>query len=105
MMLFNADTPDGTRLGFACLNLAGDTLLETIPGSGVDVAGEDVTWYGPNNFATTSVTNELGLGGEEWLFSRWTDGGVWQGGPTFGTQLKEDPAAFMQASDGRLWMI
>lgn len=105
VMLFNADTPDGTRLGFACLNLAGDTLLETIPGSGVDVAGEDVTWYGPNNFATISVTNDLGLGGEEWLFSRWTDGGVWQGGPTFGTQWNEAPAAIMHASDGRLWII
>lgn len=105
VMLFNADTPDGMRLGFACLNLQGDTLLQTIPGSGVDVAGEDIAWYGPNNFATVAATNELGLGEGEWLFSRWTDGGVWQGGPTFGTQWDEIPAAILHASDGRLWMI
>ena len=105
VMLFNADTPDGMRLGFACLNLEGDTLLETIPGSGVDVAGEDIAWYGPNNFATLSSTSELGLGEGEWLFSRWTNGGVWQGGPTFGTQGDEIPAAILHASDGRLWMM
>ena len=105
VMLFNADTPDGMRLGFACLNLQGDTLLQTIPGSGVDVAGEDIAWYGPNNFATVAATTELGLGEGEWLFSRWTDGGVWQGGPTFGTQWDESPAAILHASDGRLWMI
>lgn len=105
VMLFNADTPDGMRLGFACLNLQGDTLLQTIPGSGVDVAGEDIAWYGPNNFATVAATSELGLGEGEWLFSRWTDGGVWQGGPTFGTQWDEIPAAILHASDGRLWMI
>ena len=62
VMLFNADTPDGMRLGFACLNLQGDTLLQTIPGSGVDVAGEDIVWYGPNNFATIAATSDLGLG-------------------------------------------
>jgi hypothetical protein len=105
VMLFNADTPEGMRLGFACLNLAGDTLLQTIPGSGVDVAGEDIAWYGPNNFATVAATSELGLGEGEWLFSRWTDGGVWQGGPTFGTQWDEIPAAILHASDNRLWMI
>lgn len=105
VMLFNADTPDGMRLGFACLNLQGDTILQTIPGSGVDVAGEDIAWYGPNNFATIAATNDLGLGEGEWLFSRWTDGGVWQGGPTFGTQWDETPAAILYASDGRLWMV
>ena len=105
VMLFNAATSDGMRLGFACLNLQGDTLLQTIPGSGVDVAGEDIAWYGPNNFATVAAPNELGLGEGEWLFSRWTDGGVWQGGPTFGTQWDEIPAAILHASDGRLWMI
>ena len=105
VMLFNADTQDGMRLGFACLNVQGDTLLQTIPGSGVDVAGEDIAWYGPNNFATVAATSELGLGEGEWLFSRWTDGGVWQGGPTFGTQWDEIPAAILHTSDGRLWMI
>ena len=105
VMLFNADTPDGMRLGFACLNLQGDTLLQTIPGSGVNVAGEDIVWYGSNNFATVAATSELGLGEGEWLFSRWTDGGVWQGGPTFGTQWDEIPGAILHASDGRLWMI
>lgn len=105
VMLFNVDTPDGMRLGFACLNMAGDTLLETIPGSGVDVAGVDIAWYAPDNFATISVTSELGLGGEEWLFSRWTSEGVWQGGPTFGTQWDEVPAAILRATDGRLWMV
>ena len=105
VMLFNADTPDGLRLGFACLNVQGDTLLQTTPGSGVDVAGEDIVWYGPNNFATVAATTELGLGEGEWLFSRWTDGGVWQGGPTFGTQWDEIPAAILHSSDGRLWMI
>jgi hypothetical protein len=105
VMLFNADTPDGMRLGFSCFNLQGDTLLQTIPGSGVDVAGEDIAWYGPNNFATVAATSDLGLGEGEWLFSRWTDGGVWQGGPTFGTQWDEIPAAILHASDGRLWML
>ena len=105
VMLFNADTPDGMRLGFSCFNLQGDTLLQTIPGSGVDVAGEDIAWYGPNNFATIAATSDLGLGEGEWLFSRWTDGGVWQGGPTFGTQWDEIPAAILHASDGRLWML
>lgn len=51
------------------------------------------------------ATSELGLGEGEWLFSRWTDGGVWQGGPTFGTQWDEIPAVILHASDGRLWMI
>jgi hypothetical protein len=105
VMLFNADTPYGMRLGFSCFNLQGDTLLQTIPGSGVDVAGEDIAWYGPNNFATIAATSDLGLGEGEWLFSRWTDGGVWQGGPTFGTQWDEIPAAILHASDGRLWML
>ena len=105
VMLFNADTQDGMRLGFSCFNLQGDTLLQTIPGSGVDVAGEDIAWYGPNNFATIAATSDLGLGEGEWLFSRWTDGGVWQGGPTFGTQWNEIPAAILHASDGRLWML
>ena len=105
VMLFNADTQDGMRLGFSCFNLQGDTLLQTIPGSGVDVAGEDIAWYGSNNFGTIAATSDLGLGEGEWLFSRWTDGGVWQGGPTFGTQSNEIPAAILHASDGRLWML
>ena len=105
VMLFNADTQDGMRLGFSCFNLQGDTLLQTIPGSGVDVAGEDIAWYGSNNFGTIAATSDLGLGEGEWLFSRWTDGGVWQGGPTFGTQWNEIPAAILHASDGRLWML
>ena len=62
VMLFNADTQDGMRLGFSCFNLQGDTLLQTIPGSGVDVAGEDIAWYGSNNFGTIAATSDLGLG-------------------------------------------
>lgn len=105
VVLINAETPNGMRLGFAGLTLDGDTILETIPGSGVDVAGRDIVWYSPSNFATIAVTEGLGLGGEEWLFSRWTDGGAWQGGPTFGTQWDEVPAAILHATDGRVWML
>lgn len=104
-LLINAATDDGVRLGFVCLSFDGDTLLESIPGSGVDIAGRDIAWYGPSNFATIAVTEDLGLGGEEWLYSRWTSGGVWQGGPTFGTQWDEVPSALIQTSDERLWML
>ena len=93
VMLFNADTPDGMRLGFACLNLR-DTLLQTIPGSG-ECGGRRYCVVRINNFATVAATSELGLGEGEWLFSRWTDGGVWQGGPTFGTQWDEIPGAVL----------
>ncbi|HBP44384.1 MAG TPA: hypothetical protein DD635_00660, partial [Flavobacteriales bacterium] len=105
VMLFNADTPDGERLGFVCLNVAGDVSLESIPGSGVDLAGEDIAWYSPNNFATVAATSQLGLGEGDWLFSRWTDTGVWQGGPTFGTPYDEIPSAILNTSDGRIWMM
>lgn len=105
VVLINAATPNGMRLGFAGLTLDGDTILEAIPGSGVDVEGRDIVWYGPSNFATIAVTEGLGLGGEEWLYSRWTDGGAWQGGPTFGTQWDEAPAAILHATDGRVWML
>lgn len=104
-LLINAATDDGVRLGFVCLTLEGDTLLETIPGSGVNIEGRDIAWYGPENFATIAVTEELGLGGQEWLYSRWTSGGVWQGGPTFGSQWDEVPSAILHAADGRLWML
>ncbi len=105
VMLFNADTSDGERLGFVCLNVAGDVSLESIPGSGVDLAGEDIAWYSPNNFATVAATSQLGLGEGDWLFSRWTDTGVWQGGPTFGTPYDEIPSAILNTSDGRIWMM
>ena len=102
---FQCRYPRWDAVGVCMLEPARGHLLQTIPGSGVDVAGEDIAWYGPNNFATIAATSDLGLGEGEWLFSRWTDGGVWQGGPTFGTQWDETPAAILYASDGRLWMI
>ena len=102
-MLFNADTPDGMRLGFACLN-SGDTLLQTIPGSGVDVAGEDIVWYGPNNFATIAATSDWDSVKVNGCFRDGPMAGI-QGGPTFGTQWDETPASILNASDGRLWMI
>ena len=105
VVLVNADTPNGMRLGFASLTLDGDTLLSIIPGSGVDVEGRDIVWYGPSNFATLAVTVDLGLGGEEWLYSRWSDGGAWQGGPTFGTPWDEVPAAILHTTAGRMWML
>ena len=59
---------------------ARDTILQISRVRG-RCGSEDITWYGPNNFATIAATNDLGLGEGEWLFGRWTDGGVWQGGP------------------------
>ena len=105
IVLVNVQTAAGDRLAFTLLDAAGDVLMETIPGSGVNVVGRDVVWYSPTDFATLSMTEELGLGGEEWLYSRWSNQGAWQGGPTFGTQWDEVPAALLQTTDGRMWML
>ena len=96
VMLFNA-IPRWDAIGVCMLEPARGHLASNDSGVGVDVAGEDIVWYGPNNFATIAATSDLGLGEGEWLFSRWTDGGVWQGGPTFGTQWDETPASILNA--------
>lgn len=104
--LMNVSTADGMRLAFAVVDSAGNLVLEQLPGSGVDIAGCDVQWYSPTDFATVSVTNELGLGGEEILFSRWSAvSGAWQGGPSIGTPWDEVPSAMLHDEDGRLWVL
>lgn len=104
--LMNIETEEGMRLAFACLSLHGDTLLEKIPGSGVDVEAFDLQWYSDSDFATISMTEGLGLGGEELLFSRWSaETGAWQGGPTFGTQWDERPACMLHDAANRIWIL
>lgn len=104
--LMNVETAEGMRLAFACLSLDGDTLLEKIPGSGVDVESFDLQWYSDTDFATISMTEDLGLGGEELLFSRWSAvTGAWQGGPTFGTQWDERPACMLHDAFDRIWIL
>jgi len=104
--LMNVETAEGMRLAFACLSLDGDTLLEKIPGSGVDLESYDLQWYSDTDFATISMTEDLGLGGEELLFSRWSAvTGAWQGGPTFGTQLDERPACMLHDAFDRIWIL
>jgi len=104
--LMNVETAEGMRLAFACLSLDGDTLLEKIPGSGVDVESFDLQWYSDVDFATISMTEGLGLGGEELLFSRWSAvTGAWQGGPTFGTQWDERPASMLHDAANRIWIL
>jgi hypothetical protein len=104
--LMNVETEEGMRLAFACLSLDGDTLLEKIPGSGVDVESFDLQWYSNTDFATISMTEDLGLGGEELLFSRWSAvTGAWQGGPTFGTQWDERPACMLHDAFNRMWIL
>ena len=103
--LMNVETEAGMRLAFAVVDAAGAVTLDHLPGSGVSVAGCDVHWYSDGDFATVAVTDELGLGGEEILFSRWSAGnGAWQGGPTFGTPWDEVPAAMLYDEAGRLWI-
>lgn len=104
--LMNVETADGIRLAFVCLSLSGDTLLEKIPGSGVDVEAYDLQWYSDGDFATISMTEGLGLGGEELLFSRWSaENGAWQGGPTFGTPWDERPASMLCDASNRIWVL
>ena len=104
--LMNVETAEGMRLAFACLSLDGDTLLEKIPGSGVDLESYDLQWYSDTDFATISMTEDLGLGGEELLFSRWSAvTGAWQGGPTFGTQWDERPACMLHDAFDRIWIL
>ena len=104
--LMNVETADGMRLAFVCLSLSGDTLLEKIPGSGVDVEAYDLQWYSDGDFATISMTEGLGLGGEELLFSRWSgQNGAWQGGPTFGTPWDERPASMLCDASERFWVL
>jgi len=104
--LMNVETEEGTRLAFACFSVGGDTLLEKIPGSGVDVESFDLQWYSDTDFATISMTEDLGLGGEELLFSRWSAvTGAWQGGPTFGTQWDERPACMLHDAFSRIWIL
>jgi hypothetical protein len=104
--LMNVETAEGMRLAFACLSLDGDTLLEKIPGSGVDLESFDLQWYSDTDFATISMTEDLGLGGEELLFSRWSAvTGAWQGGPTFGTQWDERPACMLHDASNRIWIL
>jgi hypothetical protein len=104
--LMNVETADGIRLAFVCLSLSGDTLLEKIPGSGVDVEAYDLQWYSAEDFATISMTEGLGLGGEELLFSRWSaENGAWQGGPTFGTPWDERPASMLCDASNRIWVL
>lgn len=103
--LMNVETEAGMRLAFAVVDLSGVISLEHLPGSGVSVAGCDVQWYSDLDFATVASTEELGLGGDEILFSRWSAAtGAWQGGPTFGTPWDEIPAAMLCDEDGRLWI-
>jgi hypothetical protein len=104
--LMNVITDEGSRLAMVCMSLAGDTLLEKIPGSGVDVAAFDLQWYSDSDFATISMTEGLGLGGEELLFSRWSaETGAWQGGPTFGTPWDERPASMLTDDANRIWIL
>ena len=103
--LMNVETEAGMRLAFAVVDASGAVTLEHLPGSGVSVTGCDVQWYSDGDFATVAVTEELGLGGEEILFSRWSAAnGAWQGGPTFGTPWDEVPAAMLCDEAGRLWI-
>ena len=52
------------------------------------------------------MTEDLGLGGEELLFSRWSAvTGAWQGGPTFGTQWDERPACMLHDAFNRMWIL
>ena len=104
--LMYVGSADGMRLAFVCLSLSGDTLLEKIPGSGVDVEAYDLQWYSDGDFATISMTEGLGLGGEELLFSRWSaENGAWQGGPTFGTPWDERPASMLCDASNRIWVL
>ena len=52
----NVETAEVMRLAFACLSLDGDTLLEKIPGLGVDLESYDLQWYSDTDFATISMT-------------------------------------------------
>ena len=104
--LMNVETMEGKRLAFVCMSMSGDTLLEKIPGSGVDVEAVDLQWYSEEDFATISMTEDLGLGGEELLYSRWSaSSGAWQGGPTFGTQWDERPSSILCDASDRFWVL
>lgn len=106
VVLMNVQTEDGDRLAFAILDADGNLNLEELPGSGFNIRGCDVQWYSDNDFATIAVTEELGLGGEEMLYSRWSaSSGAWQGGPTFGTPWDEAPAAMLRDEEGRFWIL
>ena len=61
--LMNVETADGIRLAFVCLSLSGDTLLEKIPGSGVDVEAYDLQWYSCRRFCDHFHDRRLGFGG------------------------------------------
>ena len=103
--LMNVATDEGSRLAFVHLDWDGTVLLSHVPGSGVDVEARDVVWYSPSDFATTSWTEQLGLGGEEVLFSRWSTSGAWQGGPSFGSPWNDAVEDMERDAAGRIWML
>jgi hypothetical protein len=106
LLLMNVVTADGDRLAFAHFALDGTLLLENIPGSGFDIQGRSIHWYSPTDFATVAWTEQLGLGGEEVLFSRWSsNGGFWQGGPSFGSPWDDAVNHMEQDASGRLWFL
>ncbi len=106
LLLMNVASSDGDRLAFAHFALDGTLLLEYMPGSGYDIQGRSIHWYSPTDFATVAWTEQLGLGGEEVLFSRWSSqGGVWLGGPSFGSPGNDAVEHMERDASGKLWLL
>lgn len=105
--LMNVEFDGNSRLAFSCFDEGIiEPYLQTIPGSGFDIHAVDVAWFNDSTFATVAQTNELGLGGEEFLFSRWSGmTGAWQGGPSFGTANDDEPKAMLHDEGDRIWMV
>jgi hypothetical protein len=106
LLLMNVSTEDGSRLAFAHFSLDGTLLLEYIPGSGFNIQGRSIHWYNANDFATVASTEELGAGGEEVLFSRWSsNNGAWLGGPSFGSPGDDSVSHLERDASGRFWVL
>ena len=106
LLLMNVEIEEGDRLAFTHLDWDGNVLLEHIPGSGFDIQGRGIQWYSPTDFATAARSDQLGSGGGEVLFSRWSSsGGVWQGGPSFGTPWDENVEHLKRDASGRMWLL
>ncbi|MFZ8837197.1 MAG: hypothetical protein ACO2XQ_09140 [Flavobacteriales bacterium] len=105
--LMNVEMDGNSRLAFSCFDEGmQEPYLQTIPGSGFDIHAVDATWFNDSTFATVAQTNELGLGGEELLFSRWSGTtGAWQGGPSFGTAEDDEPKAMLNDESNRIWIV
>ncbi len=105
IVVFAEALPNGEReMHFLRLGADGVPGLWMNLPTAVPLEARAVAWVG-GDFAVLYETDAYGLGGQEWLYSRYDGAGGWQGGPTFGSPEEDVPVAMRSGSDGSVWMV